>query len=409
MGRKLEVAAFAILVLLFVGGSQANEEGEEITREGKVLSIFNIIKFPNEPCIGTGSKNGTCYTADECTTRGGTNAGACAQGYGVCCSFSVNCGSTSSENCTYFESKGGEIGQCKVEICPCSHDICQLRLDFNQFIITGPSTATESVHKTIFGEVSTGATGVPVALASRCLTDTFSVTNPTGGTPSPICGINSGEHMYIDSSDACNDLAFQLGQTAFGTGVSQRQWSIKVTQYACDYPNLAPDGCTQYFFGSSGQSVKTYNFDGGQHLANQDQNICIRRERGNCRICWTTELDTDFQVSGTSGTTVVYAAGTKKCCSYGTTGLATTGPDCLLIPGALKTATTTILSGSQICGRNLGIGGIAATKAGTVCSLRTPFNIRFLSDSFEWGDAITEAVKLNKGFKLTYIQNSQNC
>ena len=40
--------------------------------------------------------------------------------------------------------------------------------------------------------------------------------------------------------------------------------------------NLAPDGCTQYFFGSTTDLVKTYNFDGGQHLASQDQNICVR-------------------------------------------------------------------------------------------------------------------------------------
>ena len=24
---------------------------------------------------------------------------------------------------------------------------------------------------------------------------------------------------------------------------------VQVTQYACDYPNLAPPGCTQYYFG----------------------------------------------------------------------------------------------------------------------------------------------------------------
>ncbi len=50
----------------------------------------------------------------------------------------------------------------------------------------------------------------------------------------------------------------------------------QVTQYNCDYDNLAPQGCTQYFFGSDTGILKTYNFDGGLHLANQDQAICIR-------------------------------------------------------------------------------------------------------------------------------------
>ena len=40
---------------------------------------------------------------------------------------------------------------------------------------------------------------------------------------------------------------------------------------------MAPDGCTQYFFGQTTDIVKTYNFSGGQHLASQDQNICVRQ------------------------------------------------------------------------------------------------------------------------------------
>ena len=50
----------------------------------------------------------------------------------------------------------------------------------------------------------------------------------------------------------------------------------KISQFDCNYNNLAPDGCTQYFYGTSTDIVKTYNFSGGQHLANQDQNICVR-------------------------------------------------------------------------------------------------------------------------------------
>ncbi len=76
----------------------------------------------------------------------------------------------------------------------------------------------------------------------------------------------------------------------------------QVTQYACDYTNLAPQGCTQYFFGQSSNSVRSYNFNygKGRHLANQDQHICIRRERGNCRICYYVAAEGDFAVSGTA-------------------------------------------------------------------------------------------------------------
>ncbi len=41
--------------------------------------------FPNAACSGSGTKNGTCYTQAECSSLGGTNAGSCASGFGVCC------------------------------------------------------------------------------------------------------------------------------------------------------------------------------------------------------------------------------------------------------------------------------------------------------------------------------------
>lgn len=83
--------------------------------------------------------------------------------------------------------------------------------------------------------------------------------------------------VYFDASDACNFLDFQFGQTAVGTSFATRAWSIKVTQYSCDYDNLAPSGCDQYYFGAGAtNTVQTFNYDGGKHLANQEQTICVR-------------------------------------------------------------------------------------------------------------------------------------
>ncbi len=39
--------------------------------------------------------------------------------------------------------------------------------------------------------------------------------------------------------------------------------SIKVTQYSCNFPNLAPLGCTQYFFGTQNGVLESYNYNGG--------------------------------------------------------------------------------------------------------------------------------------------------
>ena len=68
----------------------------------------------------------------------------------------------------------------------------QLRLDFDTFTITGPSTLTTSTVKIISGVVA--GDGKEASGASQCSTDLFSVTNPGGSTPPAICGTNTGEH-----------------------------------------------------------------------------------------------------------------------------------------------------------------------------------------------------------------------
>ena len=97
------------------------------------------------------------------------------------------CGATSSENCTFFEVDSGNLqaGHCALTICPASGNICSLRLDFNSFNIAGPSTSTVAVIDLLNGQpVNLNETdAVQAALGTRCLTDTFSVTNP-GGTVS---------------------------------------------------------------------------------------------------------------------------------------------------------------------------------------------------------------------------------
>ena len=51
--------------------------------------IDHIFRFPNDPCDGNASKNGTCYTSEECSAKGGTSSGSCASGYGVCCTCNI--------------------------------------------------------------------------------------------------------------------------------------------------------------------------------------------------------------------------------------------------------------------------------------------------------------------------------
>ena len=51
-----------------------------------------------------------------------------------------------------------------------------------------------------------------------------------------------------------------------------------MTQIACDSPIKAPQGCTQYYYGSTTNSAKSYGYNSGNsyHLANQNQKVCVR-------------------------------------------------------------------------------------------------------------------------------------
>merc|ERR1712038_389328 len=195
--------------------------------------------------------------------------------------------------------------------------------------------------------------------------------------------------MYVDSSALCNDLTFVIGTQSVS---SMRQWEIKVSQYTCDFDNLAPSGCTQYFFSENGMGTfQTFNFDGGQHLANQRHKFCFRRERDMCRICFSQTANEDFETSGAAGATV---PGTmSSCCGYGpmfdgeTVG-GNSAYDCLVIPhaetkaggigahggvseycGSGKKISTTAAAGFQTPQDPSGNAGVAAT----ICSTRLPF------------------------------------
>jgi hypothetical protein len=66
-------------------------------------------------------------------------------------------------------------------------------MDFNTFVIAGPSTVTLSVNYETAGSV-TNAAGVAFNQATQCQTDTFSMTGIPGAIPPVICGTNSGYH-----------------------------------------------------------------------------------------------------------------------------------------------------------------------------------------------------------------------
>ena len=51
-----------------------------------------------------------------------------------------------------------------------------MRLDFNSFIITGPSTDTLSIGKAIYGQIDANGK-MELNPATSCATDVFTITN----------------------------------------------------------------------------------------------------------------------------------------------------------------------------------------------------------------------------------------
>ena len=103
--------------------------------------------------------------------------------------------------------------------------------------------------------------------------------------------------MYVNFDSDCVDLNFLLGSSSG----QNREWKIKISQFDSGFPNLAPAGCTQYFWGEEENTINSFNWNNGNgfHLADQKQVICIRREEGKSRICYTTVNDQfDINISG---------------------------------------------------------------------------------------------------------------
>jgi len=292
------------LIFLFVVGSTSalsqntTKTDEEPSRAKKALGIFSVIKFPNAVCQGTGGYNGTCYTSEECSAKGGSADGSCASSFGVCCTFAMSCGDSASENCTYQAmtsySTTTDSDPCTYEICRLSADVCKLRIDFTAFTLSPPNSLATASFAATAGIININNPATIGPTLGDCDIDIFSVVSIGNVPPPVICGKNAGQHMYVDITD-CVKLNFNIGT---GSSTTTRTWSLKTTQIECGN-RLADHECLQYHTGTAG-AFMSFNFDPTttsastiatgsttQHLSNQHYTICFRREEDYCGICFS--------------------------------------------------------------------------------------------------------------------------
>ena len=177
-----------VVLLLHSIGAEASED-----RTNRTLSIFNVIKFPNYVCASTSNLNGTCYTASECSSLGGSASGSCASSFGVCCVFSLSCGGRTSANTSYATigtfSTSSDTDPCTYTFCKCSSDVCKLRkvrtadwsisnnwslfrIDYESMVLADPGT------------ISTTVADIPESGANTgdCITDSLSSMYVTKGS-----------------------------------------------------------------------------------------------------------------------------------------------------------------------------------------------------------------------------------
>jgi hypothetical protein len=329
----------------------------------------------------------------------------------VCCIFEKTCGGGSiAENCTYFSSSGLSVGApCILSICKSSSDVCQLRLDFETFVLSNPVTATATTLGT------DGAAGAANRVGN-CETDLFSITNPGGKSPPAICGVNTGQHLYIPASSQCNDLSAHIGSASSANSAS---FTIKVTQVECDSKTLAPSGCLQYFTTNSG-TIESFNYNsaGGVLLANQDYSACVRAGRTYCAICYYTAATiTGFKMSLPNAISAITNADTN-CGSPGVSAPLTAGGayDHIVIPGGqcdspVANAVVATIITDRYCGTDLNcVTAVPNTQAttATVCTNQKPFKISVHSDGVEYNNpaAAGESALGSAGFSILYYMKT---
>lgn len=444
--------------ITFFAASIAVNNDKAADRTKKHFSLFSVVTFKNDECTSEssltgGARQGTCYSTTECNDKNGMKSGNCASGFGVCCLFIENSGASATvqQNRTYL--RNSEYPNVKAATAAetiaytmqkMTSDICQIRLDFNAFVIAGPANTKENVP----GTTST----------SHCNADQMTLVQ-TGGDEMPIiCGSITGEHLYVDLGMAAADTSVLQIKTyliaaAPGATIANRIWDIKTSQIECYASYRAPQGCHRYFTQDYGKIISlnflwvtgttrtdqsaTAGQNTGVELAGQKINTCIRRSKGMCcveyQVCQTYAGIALTQTIGTLGTNL----GTEGIYSEGWSIDTQTGPfvidgtednvgmvdtqcsgDYVEVPsswsGACNGMSSRVTINTRYCGARFGanfMASITIMAHGPVCDCSEPFNVRHHSDlSDDLGGTArvaqddAQALIPHRGFCLDFTQ-----
>uniref|UniRef100_A0A1B0GI96 CUB domain-containing protein n=2 Tax=Lutzomyia longipalpis TaxID=7200 RepID=A0A1B0GI96_LUTLO len=339
----------------------------------------------------------------DCLRDGGeTPPGDCDRKGTYCCTAFLGCGGSAHLKRVYIERPEVFETSCNHNIIMINENICQLRLDFEEFELAPPFDVG----------------GTPT-----CIFDNFQVKD------FQLCGVNDGQHVYVDVTPGTQlnvELTFTLTDRMVNPGLVNPRWRILVTQIECppavatlrdgrnlidesvpyeqyipeitrepkvyhtappayvlDQAILAPRGCLQYFPNPSG-IIESFNFQNGRgtYPGNMNYAICFRRRPNDKRISFTSHF---FQL----GFTILSAdnEGYDNICF---TQIESPGrsEDYLFIPQAVRQSFPNVRA-SYFCAQSLANTSVIATQSG-------PFVIHFNSDS------LYDSQRPEIGFRMSY-------
>jgi len=317
-------------------------------REGKLFSVFEIVRFNNDACTGDDGKMGVCYTAAQCTEKGGSATGNCAMGFGVCCRILVDptcpsditTASATIVNPGYPDAVSTDTGADSCSSSASSRTPQAPRIFFptTSTTTTATSTSVTNVESTTAAD---GTAQTTYRWAIYKATDTveqmridfveFDIAGPEMGMcsnesmtimgadavtnkilPSSLCGVLTGQHLYLSVKDlGTGFITIEITLSSQGS----QEWEMLITQIESDATDdLAPRGCLQYFK-EDAATFSSFNWNGGNgELINNNQySVCIMDNDAYCDVALTA--NSMFELTESSGTCMdKIAFGTNVYC-----------------------------------------------------------------------------------------------
>lgn len=268
----LRLAILLGLAWTVLGAAVVEDEEPAADRDGKFWwPKIAVQSMWNTSCTTDQGYEGWCYKAAECTMRGGTADGECAEDAiikpGVCCDLSGGGNATIGASGGSFSNKGYPEGNTRsgqyteAELNPPAGTV-QVKLTFDEFDLSPP-------------------------VDGDCTNDTFTFEGANSNIEVPVlCGFNTGQHMYIDvdNSEGPWKLISNIGD-----GDYERKFKVTVDYLSLEDTKRAPFRCLQYYPDKEGSMMSfNYNTDGdSMMLNNQMYTICFGYVSGYCDVMIT--------------------------------------------------------------------------------------------------------------------------